>query len=143
MRLRALNLIAVASALTLGVSAIAFAAKAPPKTPASIVLGKTANYSASGCPDPAKCEVVAKVTGIQMMADGVAHPFRVPKTGTLVSWWLKLPALNDTQQRSFNSFFGGDPSARIAVLRRGLKGRFRLVRQGPTQSLKPDLGKKG
>jgi hypothetical protein len=143
MRLRALHLIAVAAALTLGVSAIAFAAKAPPKTPASIVLGKTTHYPASGCPDPAKCEVVARVTGIQMMADGVAHPFRVPKTGTLVSWWLKLPKLQTTQMRSFNTFFGGDPAARISVLRRGKSGRFRLVDQGPTQPLKADLGKPG
>jgi hypothetical protein len=142
MRVRAAYLFACVTALVLTAGAIATAANRQ-AAPKSVVLGKTANYPAPGCPAAASCEVVAKVTGIQMMADGVPHPFRVPKTGTLVSWWLKLPSLNDTQLRSFNSFFGGDPSARIAVLRRGLKGRFRLVRQGPTQSLKADLGKKG
>jgi hypothetical protein len=143
MRIRALHLIIAVSTLTLGASAIAIAAKAPPKTPASIVLGKTANYPVSGCPEPSKCEVVARVTGVQMMADGVAHPFRVPKTGTLVSWWLKLPKLQTTQMRSFNTFFGGDPAARISVVRRGKGGRFRLVAQGPTQPLTADLGKPG
>jgi hypothetical protein len=89
-----------------------------------------------------KCEVVARVTGIQMMADGVAHPFRAPTNGQLVSWWLRLPRLHSTQIRSFNSLFGGDPSARIAILRRGVRGRFRLVRQSETQSLRSDLGAK-
>jgi hypothetical protein len=143
MRFRALHLIVVVAALTLGAGAIAFAAKAPPKTPTSIVLGKTTNYPVSGCPNPSKCEVIARVTGIQMMADGVPHPFRTPKSGTLVSWWLKLPSLQDTQLRSFNTFFGGDPAARISVLRRGTGGRFRLVAQGPTQPIKADLGFKG
>lgn len=143
MRLRALHVIALAATLVCSAAAIATAAKAPQQTPKSIVLGKTANYPVSGCPDPSKCEVVARVTGIQMMADGVSHPFRVPKTGTLVSWWLKLPKLQTTQMRSFNTFFGGDPAARIAVLRRGKRGRFRLVGQGETQSLKADLGTPG
>jgi hypothetical protein len=144
MRIKAAYLLVAVTATLTVATAIATAAKKPAATaPKSIVLGKTTNYPTPGCPTPATCEVVAKVTGIQMMADGVAHPFRAPKTGSIVSWWLKLPKLNDTQLRSFNSFFGGDPSARLAVLRRGLKGKFRLLRQSPTQTLKPDLGKKG
>jgi hypothetical protein len=142
MRFKAGYLLFAAAALVLAAAAIATAASKP-AAPKSIVLGKTTNYPPPGCPTPANCEVIARVTGIQMMADGVAHPFRAPKTGTLVSWWLKLPRLHSTQMRSFNSFFGGDPAARIAVLRRGVKGRFRLIDQGPTQSLTPDLGKKG
>jgi hypothetical protein len=142
MRVRAGYLVGAVVTVLLAATAIAMAAKQP-AGPKSVVLGKTAKYPAPGCPTPANCEVVAKVTGIQMMADGTPHPFRVPKGGTLVSWWLKLPKLSDTQLRSFNSFFGGDPTARIAVLRRGVKGRFRLVRQSPSQSLKADLGKKG
>ena len=142
MRIRAAYLLVIAVAVGLTAAAIATAAKQQ-AAPKSIVLGKTAHYPSPGCPVPANCEVIARVTGIQMMADGVAHPFRAPKTGTLVSWWLKLPRLRSTQLRSFNSFFGGDPAAQIAVLRRGLRGRFRLIAQGPTQSLKADLGKKG
>jgi hypothetical protein len=143
MRVKAAYLLLGVTAALFAAAAIATAAKRPAAPPKSIVLGKTTNYPDPGCPAAATCEVVAKVTGLQMMADGAAHPFRAPKSGTIVSWWLKLPALNEMQLRSFNSFFGGDPSARIAVLRRGLKGRFRLVRQSPTQSLKEDLGKKG
>jgi hypothetical protein len=109
----------------------------------TVVLGKTAVYPSSGCPDPDKCEVVARVTGVQMKADGTDHPFRAPVSGHLVAWWLKLPRLHSTQIQSFNGLFGGAPAARIAVLRRGKMGRFRLVRQGPEQPLTADLDGKG
>ena len=141
MRLRIAYLLVAAAALV-PATTIAVAATKPSK-PKSIVLGKTPTYPAPGCPNPSTCEVVARVTGIQMMADGVPHPFRATKAGALVAWWVKLPRLSATQMRSFNSFFGGDPAARIAVLRRGIKGRFRLIDQGPTTSLKADLGKPG
>ena len=109
----------------------------------SIVLGKTPEYPESGCPDPQRCEVVARVTGVQMRAGGAEHPFKVPSSGQLVAWWLKLPALRSTQVRTFNGLFGGDPVARVAVLRRGKAGRFRLIRQSENQPLRGDLGQKG
>jgi hypothetical protein len=109
----------------------------------SIVLGKTPEYPESGCPAPERCEVVARVTGIQMRAAGLEHPFRAPSSGQLVAWWLKLPTLRSTQIRTFNGLFGGEPAARVAVLRRGQQGRFRLVRQSPTQGLRGALGRRG
>ena len=108
------RLIAFAAALlALIVTATGLAAR--PHTAASIVLGKTVNYPSSGCPETKGCEVVARVTGIQMVADGADHPFRVPSNGQLVSWWLKLPQLRDTQLRSFSELFGGNPAAREPV----------------------------
>jgi hypothetical protein len=137
-----MKLMTLATALVvLGVAATAVVAR--PHTSTSIVLGKTANYPESGCPEVRGCEVVARVTGIQMKADGVDHPFRSPANGQLVSWWLKLPQLHDSQLRSFSELFGGSPSARIAILRRGKRGRVRLVRQGPTEQLREHLGTKG
>jgi hypothetical protein len=109
----------------------------------SVVLGKTANYPASGCPKEDKCEVVARVTGIQMAADGVMHPFKAPSSGQIVAWWLKLPALHSTQITSFSQLFGGGPSAQLSILRRGKRGRVRLVRQSPAEDLRSHLGAKG
>jgi hypothetical protein len=133
--------IALLAALTLVVGwlLVADAGAGGAQSASSVVLGKTAVYPSSGCPDPNKCEVVARVTGIQMKADGTDHPFRSPITGRVVAWWLKLPRLHTTQIQSFNGLFGGEPAARIAVLRRGKLGRFRLIRQSPTQPLKDDL----
>jgi hypothetical protein len=60
-----------------------------------------------------------------------------------VAWWLKLPELKSTQISTFNSLFGGEPAARIVILRRGVRGRFRLIRQSETHALRADLGSKG
>jgi hypothetical protein len=143
MHLKALRLTLLACGM-LACAATALAAGSPGGSASrSIVLGKTAQYPESGCPAADACEVVARVTGIQMRADGVQHPFKAPVDGQLVAWWLKLPTLRSTQISAFNSLFGGEPAARIAVLRRGVRGRFRLVRQSPTQPLRGDLGAKG
>ena len=128
----------------LACAATAFAATQPQGSASrSIVLGKTPDYPASGCPAADKCEVVARVTGIQMRAAGVDHPFRSPVDGQVVAWWLKLPTMRPGQISTFNSLFGGDPAARVVVLRRGVRGRFRLVRQSATQELRADLGARG
>jgi hypothetical protein len=111
--------------------------------PSSVVLGKTADYPASGCPKTSSCEVIARVTGIQMTAASVDHPFRAPATGQIVSWWLKLPPLHKSQLKSFSELFGGSPAARIGVLRRGERGRVRLVRESPVEQLREHLGTKG
>src|SRR5215210_7711726 len=109
----------------------------------SIVLGKTPHYPQSGCPDPQRCQVVARVTGIQMKADGIDRPFVVPADGRIISWWLKLPKLRPSYVKSFSDLFGGPPSARVSVLRRGAQGRLRLIHQGPIEPLTQHLGEKG
>src|SRR3954453_19897510 len=86
-----------ALALVIGAIAVTDAGAGGASSAASVVLGKTAVYPSSGCPNPDKCEVVARVTGIQMKAEGTDHPFRSPITGKLVAWWLKLPRLHSTQ----------------------------------------------
>jgi hypothetical protein len=134
--------IALAAAIAAAV-AIAAASGAQPRASKSIVLGKTTEYPASGCPAADRCEVVARVTGIQMRANGVEHPFKAPASGQIVAWWLKLPELKASQLKSFSDLFGGGPAARIAILRRGKRGRVRLVRQSPTEDLKPHLGTPG
>jgi hypothetical protein len=111
--------------------------------PKSIILGKTKNYPAPACAAPRTCQVIARVTGIQMAADGTANPYLIPKDGQLVSWWLQLPKLTDAQIKSFDKLFGGEPAARIAVLRKGLKGRYRLINQSETVQLRDKLGSKG
>ncbi|MEX0993243.1 MAG: hypothetical protein WDZ37_04525 [Solirubrobacterales bacterium] len=109
----------------------------------SIILGKTKNYPDPACANSRTCQVVARVTGVQMAADGVRRPFQVPEDGQLVSFWLQLPKLTESQVKSFNKLFGGEPEARVAVLRHGVRTRYRLVRQSESFPLKDELGSKG
>jgi hypothetical protein len=142
--MRARGFIAPAAAVAAAVAvAVATASGAQPTASKSIVLGKTPEYPSSGCPAADRCEVVARVTGIQMHANGVEHPFKAPASGQVVAWWLKLPVLRASQVKSFSDLFGGGPAARIAILRRGKGGRVRLVRQSPTEDLRPHLGARG
>jgi hypothetical protein len=138
------KLLAITAALGLALLATSagnlFAAD---EKPTSVVLGKTAEYPNSGCPNTSTCEVIARVTGIQMTAAAVTHPFRAPANGQIVAWWLKLPALHRSQLRSFSELFGGNPAARIGILRRGERGRVRLVRESPVEQLREHLGAKG
>ena len=127
-------------ALAVSMTATDAATKQPPK---SIVLGRTINTPDSGCPNSGRCQVVARVTGIQMQADGTQELFRAPSDGRVVAWWLRLPALTKAQIKSFSDLFGGGPSAQIAVLRRGKLGRARLVGESPVQALDAFLVKKG
>ena len=135
----------IAATLVAALAAVAAAAVsgAQPTASKSIVLGKTTKYPQSGCPSSNGCEVVARVTGVQMRADGVNHPFRVPSDGQVVAWWLKLPQMQQSQIKSFSNLFGGAPTARLAILRRGVRSRVRLVRQSPTEDLRSHLGAKG
>ena len=128
---------------SLGASASGAGSDPKKRSAKSVVLGKTTTYPEPGCPAPDKCEVIARVTGIQMQAGGTDHPFRSPTRGNVVSWWLKLPKLRAAQARAFSQLFGGRPAARLSILRRGKRGRFRLVRQSPVQQLTDLLGKKG
>src|SRR5919108_5832727 len=101
---------AVAAVLVMSVAAFATtvaSSGAGSRASRSIVLGTTPTYPSSGCPSTHGCEVVARVTGIQMRAAGVNHPFRAPVDGQIVAWWLKLPELRRSQIKSFAGFFGG------------------------------------
>ena len=72
------------------------------------------------------------------------HPFRSPATGQLVAWWLKLPEMRSTQISTFNWLFGGEPAARVAVLRRGkCAAASGSCARARTQPLRADLGSKG
>jgi hypothetical protein len=110
--------------------------------PEAIVLGKTSHTPASGCPATRGCQVVARLTGIQLSADGSGHPFLSPVKGRVIAWWLRLPQLRDSQMKSFSDLFGGAPAVRLSILRRVRHGHFRLVRQSATQTLSDYHGQK-
>lgn len=108
------------------------------------VLGAAKPVQAS-CPD--NCLVEGRVTGFQTSIGRKKRPFVVPATGRIVAWSIKLGDPVKADLGFFNRNFG--PSrARISILkpvwvRRGSrrpKRKYRLLRQGPVQNLRPFFG---
>ena len=108
------------------VVAATFASAASAKV---IELGAGSNESAaSKCPgtQPGECQAVYQVTGYQGRSGNVKNPFIIGKPGYIVAFTLQLPQLTDEQKTFFTQNLGGEPKARLSVLRRGKKRKTRL-----------------
>jgi hypothetical protein len=132
---------------------------------AAVVLGKTEKTPKPSCPTPRKdgkpktnaplykhCQAVGEVTGLQIRADGVEDPYRVPKPGKIVAWSVSLSKPHKSEIAFFSDapesgpsvtagVGWGKPSARIAVLKKRKSGRYRLTKQGPKVGLTAHLGR--
>jgi hypothetical protein len=117
------------------------------------VMGKTKHTPAPSCgdrKDPKACSVVGRVTGYMTVADGKKHPFNVFQNGKIVAWAIDVsrPIQKKFEQRSYfgtlfeNKKFGKTPTARLAVLKRKEKHKFKLIRQSKTVELGGTLGHK-
>ena len=91
---------------------------------------------------PTNCRVEGKVTAIQTGIGSQEKPFRVPFTGKIVAWSIKLgkPAKKDIN--FFNDLFKGEASARLAVLKpiRKKKLTYELKAQSPLEKLAAFFG---
>jgi hypothetical protein len=109
-----------------------------------IVMGAAAPATPA-CPgDP--CEAIGKTTGFQSSIGKRRDPFVAPSAGRIVAWSIKLSAPKESQVTFFDEFFGGPPSARLAVLKpinkqiKMGKPFYKLKSQGPVEQLTPHLG---
>jgi hypothetical protein len=111
--------------------------------PKMVVLGAAAPANPS-CPE--SCQAVGKTTGFQTAIGGTKSPFVVPYPGRVVAWSIKLSAPRQNQIDFFREFYGGEPQARLAVLKpiqkRIKQGKqiYRLKSQSPIEQLSPFLG---
>ena len=149
-----LHRVAVATAVAVFVAALAAvlgtgAADAAPKV---VVLGAAAPATPS-C--PTNCQAIGKTTGFQTSITGAKSPFVVPFRGRIVAWSIKTgapstkPNPNNNNQSDldfFNKTFGGNPKARIAVLKpimssiRQGKPIYKLKSESPVEDLTDFLG---
>jgi hypothetical protein len=111
--------------------------------PKMVVLGAATPANPS-CPE--SCQAVGKTTGFQTSITGTKNPFMVPYPGRIVAWSIKLSAPRTNQIDFFKSFYGGEPSARLSVLKpiqkkvKAGKPIYRLKAQSPVEQLGPYLG---
>jgi hypothetical protein len=114
------------------------ATAAKPRPPAPItVLGASSQTANAACPgDP--CQAIGKVAGFQTAIARSANPFASPYDGRIVAWSLKLGAPTVKQSEFFTDFYGGQPKARIVILkpRKGKKKKAYTVRSSsPVENL--------
>lgn len=118
------------------------------------IIGKTKSTPPPSCGNkkqPTACNAVGRVTGYMTVADGKKHPFNVFQNGKIVAWSIDLSKPFQTKkypQMDFlgtlfeNNKFGKSPSARLAVLKRKEKHKFKLIRQSKAIDLNSFLGSK-
>ena len=98
-------------------------------------LGSTSEPAKSNCPNN-PCEVVGRVTGYQGRSGPAKNPFRVPHTGKIVAFTVRLAKLEDNQIKFFTDLYGTPPQVRLSILKPGRtkKSRLdhRLLAQSPT-----------
>jgi hypothetical protein len=134
---------AAVCALLLAAAMVASAGAAKVRT-----LGKTRHTPPPDCPtDTASrpCEAIGSVTGFQLVADGQKNPFQADRDGKIVAYALALSRPNKDQRNFFgtlfkNSEFGTHPSARIAVLKRVARHKYKLLRQSRAVTLDSAMG---
>jgi hypothetical protein len=113
-------------------------------------LGRTAHTPRPNCPTPdvasppadKSCQAMARVTGIQIEADGRHNPFKVREAGTIVAWSISLAKPTKSEQKFFTNAISksGPPSARISILKPKSDRRYKLIRQSPVVPLRSELG---
>jgi hypothetical protein len=106
----------------------------------TVILGKGPSASPA-CPgDP--CQAVGKTTGFQTQIGKKKNPFVATANGRVVAWSIKLSQPNASQMKFFEDFYGGKPSARLAVLKRSKDSKvlYQLKAQSPLQDLSQVLG---
>jgi hypothetical protein len=120
--------------------------------PRVVVLGAAAPATPA-CPNT--CQAIGKTTGFQVGIAGARSPFVVPFRGRVVAWSIKTgapstkPNPNNSNQSDlefFNKTFGGEPKARIAILKPIMKqikaGKpiYKLKSESPVETLTDFLG---
>jgi hypothetical protein len=117
------------------------------------ILGKTAKTPKPSCPTPdvrfppaaKQCQVQARVTGFQKSVDGRRGVFKVQSTGHLVAWKVALSKPSSDERKFFernlsSPDFGSRATARLAVLRKSDRKKYKLTKQSPVVELNPYLG---
>ena len=130
--------------LLLSLAVVAVAAVPSTASARVVELGAGSTQPAvSSCPGN-PCRAVYQVTGYQGRSGNLRNPFLIRRAGYLVAFTITLPELAQNQIDSFNARFGGEPQARLAVVRRGdtrkTRLNHRLLRQSDVFDVQNYLG---
>jgi hypothetical protein len=117
-------------------------------------IGKTKKAPPPSCPTPSGdfparkgCQVLGEVTGFQARANGRDGLMKAPADGKIVAWSVDLSRPNKDEQRFFarklgDRAFNGEPSARLSLITRSKKRRYRLRAKSPAVKLGSLMGRR-
>lgn len=132
---------------------------------AAEVVQPAGNTPKASCPTPEKkddpayqppaskiCQAVGEVTGLQRVANGERNPYKIPSDGKIVAFGLDLSKPNDSERAFFtdapdagpsveDGVGWGEPSAKLAILKKLKHQRFKLVKQSVKVQLSSELGR--
>src|ERR1700712_922793 len=75
----------------------------------------------AGC--PTDCQAIGHVTGYQVQIGSHKNPYLITQPGKIVAFTMKLGKPDAQQTTFFTNLFGGDPQARITVLKQPKKDK--------------------
>lgn len=131
---------------------------------AATVIGKTQKTPKPSCPTPLKdgepdpnaplskrCQGVGELSALQVRADGEVNPYKIPSAGRIVAWSIDLARPSESEIAFFTDappggpdvsegVGWGEPSARISILKKLKRQRFKLVKQSAKIDLSSYLG---
>lgn len=139
--------LALAAALAVAITAVAAAGGRD-----ATVIGRTPSAPKPACPTPnvdnppaqKACQVMGRVTGFQISADGRKNPFRVRRSGRIVAWSVDLSRPNKDERAFFAEELSnsGPPKAGLAILKRKANGAYKLLKKTPPVDLAPHYGER-
>jgi hypothetical protein len=107
-------------------------------------IGKTPDTPNPLC--PRSCSAIASVTGFQTAASGKKHPYRIREDGHIVAWSVDLGKPDKEAKEFFSenfktNEFGGNPSARLAIVKPKGKAEYKLKSQSTAVALQSEYGR--
>lgn len=110
------------AALTVGMMALAAAWQAGMAEAKLLQMGQRTVMATPSCNDFLEdCVVVGKVTGFQVGTGAGGGSYVAKEDGRLISWGVTLGTPKKDDVTFFNSKFGADPKAQIAIIRKQKK----------------------
>jgi hypothetical protein len=90
---------------------------------------------------PADCQAIGRVSGYPVQIGGLKNPFLVNEPGKIVAFTIRLGKPDAEQTAFFSNLFGGQPQARLSILKPArTKRRHRLQAQSEVVNVQNYFG---
>jgi hypothetical protein len=104
-------------------------------------LGVSADAPLADPSCPADCQAIGRVSGYPVQVGALKNPYLINEPGTVVAFTIKLGKPDAEQTTFFSNLFGGQPQARLSVLKPArTKRRHRLQAQSEVVNLQSYFG---